>query len=59
MAGIAAGRLIEPLLFEVKAGDPVAMATPLVVLALAAAVAALPPAIRAVRVDPVEILRAE
>ena len=58
-AGIAAGRLIEPLLFEVKAGDPVAMATPLVVLALAAAVAALPPAIRAVRVDPVEILRAE
>jgi hypothetical protein len=57
--GISFHRLIESLLFHVDASDPVTLATPLAVLAAAALAAALPPAIRAVRIDPARIPRAE
>jgi predicted permease len=57
--GLAFGRLIERILFEVKATDPSTIATPLLTLAVAAALAALPPAIRAVRIDPAQTLRSE
>ena len=55
----AFGRLIERVLFEVKATDPSTIATPLLTLAVAAALAALPPAIRAARIDPAQTLRSE
>jgi predicted permease len=58
-AGLAFGRVIERILFEVRATDPLTIAAPLLALAVAAAVAALPPAIRAVRIDPAQTLRSE
>ena len=58
-AGFAFGRLIERLLFQTKASDPASFAVPLLALAVAAALAALPPAIRAVRIDPAQTLRSE
>jgi ABC-type lipoprotein release transport system permease subunit len=57
--GVACGRFVESLLFEVKPTDTEAMAVPLLALAAAALLAALPPAVRAVRIDPVEMLRSE
>jgi ABC-type antimicrobial peptide transport system permease subunit len=58
-AGLAFGRTVHALLFEVKATDPVTLAVPIVTLAAAALLATLPPAIRAVRIDPAETLRTE
>ena len=57
--GLASGRLIEALLFEVKATDLGMFVTPVLTLASVALVAALPPAIRAARVDPAQVLRSE
>ncbi len=57
--GFGFGRVIERLLFEVKAVDPFPLLMPLVTLALAAMVAAIPPVMRAVRIDPAQILRSE
>jgi predicted permease len=63
LAGLALGfasvRYIESLLFEVKPSDPVMLALPALIILLAAIVAALPPVIRAVRIDPARMLRAE
>jgi predicted permease len=56
---LAFGGLVESILFEVKASDASAIATPLLTLAVAAALAAVPPAIRAVRIDPAQTLRSE
>jgi putative ABC transport system permease protein len=58
-AGLSFGRVIERLLFEVRAMDLVALLTPLMMLSIAIAIAAIPPALRAARVDPAEILRSE
>jgi ABC-type antimicrobial peptide transport system permease subunit len=58
-AGLGFGRLAESILFEVKATDAIPIALPLLVLAVAAFLAALPPAIRAVRTDPAQTLRSE
>jgi putative ABC transport system permease protein len=58
-AGLGFGRLVESILFEVKATDAIPIALPLLVLAVAAFLAALPPAIRAVRTDPAQTLRSE
>ena len=57
--GLAFGRIVESILFEVKATDAIPIAMPLLVLAAAAFLAALPPAIRAVRTDPAQTLRIE
>ena len=58
-SGLAFGRLVEAILFEVKATDAMSVATPLITLAVAAGLAALTPAVRAVRIDPAQTLRSE
>jgi putative ABC transport system permease protein len=62
-AGIAlallTGRLVASLLYGVQPGDPVAIAVVAAGLLAAATAAALIPALRAGRVDPVAALRAE
>jgi ABC-type antimicrobial peptide transport system permease subunit len=58
-AGLAFSRLVQSILFEVKATDAMSVATPLLTLAVAAALAAVPPAVRAVRIDPAQTLRSE
>jgi predicted permease len=57
--GLAFGQLVEMILFEVKATDTMSVATPLLTLAVAAALAAITPAVRAVRIDPAQTLRSE
>jgi len=57
--GLASARFIETLLYEVKATDSTMLTAPILTLMMVAIVAAVPPAIRAVRIDPVETLRSE
>jgi predicted permease len=63
LAGLALGftsvRYIESLLYQVKPTDPQMLALPSLIILAAALVAALPPVIRAVRIDPATMLRAE
>jgi len=57
--GFGFGRIVERLLFEVRAVDPLPLLMPLVTLAAAAMLAAVPPVIRAVQIDPAQTLRTE
>jgi ABC-type antimicrobial peptide transport system permease subunit len=57
--GVASVRYVETLLFGVKSGDPEILALPVLVLFAAALLAALPAVVRAARIDPVIMLRAE
>ena len=57
--GLALARYAESLLFEVKPTDFRSLATPLICILAACVLAALRPAIRATRVDPVITLRNE
>jgi ABC-type antimicrobial peptide transport system permease subunit len=59
VAGLAAGRFVEALLFEVKATDSDMVATPLLLLLGTGVLAAMAPAIRATRIDPAATLRGE
>ena len=63
LAGLALGmtsvRDIETLLYQVRPGDLAMLALPLFTILAAALLAALPAVIRAVRIDPATILRAE
>jgi predicted permease len=56
-AGLACEAFLSILLFDVKATDLSMLAAPILILAAAAFLAALPPAIRAARIDPAETLR--
>lgn len=56
---VLAGRLLNPLLFTIRATDRLALGTVIGVLGTIAFVASLVPAIRAARIDPVSSLRAE
>ncbi len=55
----AAGRALAGLLYGVRPADPASLAGAAAILCLAALAAALPPARRAARVDPMESLRVE
>jgi predicted permease len=57
--GFAAARYIQTLLYQVKPTDPGMLALPALTILGAALLAALPAVIRAVRIDPAEMLRAE
>ena len=63
VAGVAVGmvslRPIESLFYEVRPTDASALAAPAIAILVAAVVAALPAVVRAVRIDPVILLRAE
>jgi putative ABC transport system permease protein len=59
ISGIASIRFIETLLFEVKATDVGVLALPTVTILAVSLLAALPAVIRAVRIDPVTMLRSE
>jgi putative ABC transport system permease protein len=62
-AGIASGlvcaRFVETLLYEVKPTDVSSLSLPIVVLVTAAVLAAIPPVLRAARIDPAQTLRSE
>jgi predicted permease len=58
-AGVAGGRYLESLLFEVRPTDLGMMALPLALLCAAALLSGLPAAIRAVRIDPAQTLRGD
>jgi putative ABC transport system permease protein len=57
--GMASVRYVQSLLYGVKATDVSMMALPAVVLLVAALLASVPAVLRAVRIDPAEMLRAE
>jgi putative ABC transport system permease protein len=57
--GVASTRYIESLLYQVKATGFGALAVPGVALLAAAILAALPPVLRAVRIDPAQVLRSD
>jgi ABC-type antimicrobial peptide transport system permease subunit len=57
--GIDSARYIESLLYQVKATDFSALAAPALAVIAAAILAALPPVIRAVRIDPAKVLRSQ
>jgi predicted permease len=63
VAGLALGlvstRYIESLLYHVKASDPVQLATPCLIILLAAIIAAAPAVARALYINPVDLLRTE
>jgi predicted permease len=57
--GLMATRSVATLLYQVKATDAVMLSVPVVVIVAAALLASLPAVLRAVRIDPVAMLRAE
>jgi predicted permease len=59
LGGLAAGRLLQGMLFGVGAGDPLVFALVGALLLLAALVASAVPASRAAKVDPLVVLRAD
>jgi len=63
IAGIAGGaiaaRYLESILFQVRPTDAVSLAIPVVSIVSTALAAALPPALRASRIDPMSVLRHE
>jgi ABC-type antimicrobial peptide transport system permease subunit len=57
--GVTFGRVVTSLLFDVTSTDFVALATPIGVFGVVTLLAALPPVLRAVRLDPVRVLRGD
>jgi len=57
--GIAGGKTLRALLFQVGTGDPVSIAWAILLLAVVCLVAAIVPARRAMRVEPMVALRYE
>jgi ABC-type antimicrobial peptide transport system permease subunit len=57
--GVSSGRYIESLFYEVKTTDLAMLAIPTLAMLLVAVLGALPPVMRATRIDPVATLRAE
>jgi ABC-type antimicrobial peptide transport system permease subunit len=59
VAALASGTVMKTLVFGVSASDPLTLAAVAATLALVALIASLVPAYRALRLDPVKVLRAE
>ena len=59
VAGVALSRLVAAVFYELRPGDPVTFGGVAVLLMIVALVAALVPARRAARVDPLHVLRGE
>jgi ABC-type lipoprotein release transport system permease subunit len=57
--GFGAARSVESLFYQVKSTDAEMIALPACAILLTALVATLPAVLRALRIDPTEILRAE
>jgi predicted permease len=57
--GLASARYVESLLYQVKASDPAMLIIPAMVIFGAGLVAAIPPILRALHIDPVAMLRVE
>ena len=57
--GMASVQYLETLFYQVKGTDPVMLVIPLLAILVAAMLAASPAVVRALRIDPSEILRAE
>jgi predicted permease len=57
--GLACIRYIESLLYQVKGSDPIQLAAPCLIILSAAVIAAVPAVVRAFKIDPVLLLRAE
>jgi predicted permease len=57
--GIASGRYLETLFYQVRATEPAMLEIPSLTIVAAALLAALPVVIRAARIDPIRTLRAE
>jgi len=58
IAALASARVMRTLVYGVSASDPLTLAAVAATLAIAALLASLVPAYRALRLDPVEVLRA-
>jgi hypothetical protein len=59
IAALASARVMGTLVFGVSASDPLTLAAVAATLALVALMASLVPAYRALRLDPVKVLRAD
>jgi predicted permease len=63
LAGIAGGLVfggaVGVLLFQIEPTSPMPLVVPVLVLGVAATMAALPPALRAVRIDPAQTIKSE
>jgi predicted permease len=57
--GLTSVRYIESLLYGVKATDAAVLAVPCITILVAVVIAAVPPVLRALRIDPVAMLRVE
>jgi len=57
--GLGFGAYVQTLLFQMQPSDISAFVPPLIALAIAAGLAILPPALRAVRTDPAQTIRNE
>ena len=57
--GLACGSYVQALLYQVEVADPAMLVFPSVTLAAVAVLAALPAAIEAVRIDPLQMLRVD
>jgi putative ABC transport system permease protein len=57
--GLGTQRFIEALLYEVTATDPAMLVLPAITIGVATVLAATPAVIRALRIDPVKMLRAD
>jgi predicted permease len=59
MVAFASSRLVAPLLFQTSPRDPVVLSSVIAIVTLIALIAALLPARKAVRIDPIVALRAD
>jgi putative ABC transport system permease protein len=59
VAGLGFGRWVSTLLFETDPADPAVVVSTLLWLTCAAAAASLPPAIRAIGLDPAQTIKNE